>query len=121
MKSLAEHLGTVDPKAPDAPTVSYVEVSVKDFCKGVLTSQEYRDSIRIRILLGTLPPAVECRMYEYAYGKPPERVEHTGKDGQPIETITEVRRVIVRAGEAALAGELSEELEQQRRKAQVTH
>jgi hypothetical protein len=34
-------------------------------------------------------------MYDYAYGKPVEHVEHTGEHGQPIEVITRVVRVIV--------------------------
>jgi len=95
IQTLAEFLGTED--AYSAPLdETREEMSVKDFCRGILTSREYRQSIRDRIALGNLPPAVELRLYDYAYGKPPDKVEHTGKDGQPIETITEVRRVVVR-------------------------
>lgn len=91
--TLAEFLGT--DQVPDAPT-QLPQLTVKEFCRGVLESQEYRKSVIQRVILGSLPPAVECRMYDYAYGKPPDRVEHSGPDGKPIETITEVRRVVVR-------------------------
>lgn len=94
LQTLAEFLGT-DQATPE-PT-ELPQLTVKDFCKGVLESREYRQSVLHRITLGTLPPAVECRMYDYAYGKPPDRVEHSGPDGKPIETITEVRRVVVSA------------------------
>ncbi len=92
IETLADFLGHDEPSPPPA----FRELTVQEFCRGILQSQEYRQSVLDRVTLGTLPAAVECKMYEYAYGKPPDRVEHTGKDGQPIETITEVRRVIVR-------------------------
>lgn len=99
VETLGEFLG-LQPEQPveEVPRPSLFDtLTIKDFCKGVLASREYRQSILDRITLGSLPPAVECRMYDYAYGKPPERVEHTGADGEPIKTITEVRRVVVRA------------------------
>jgi hypothetical protein len=93
LQTLAEFLGT--DQALNLPT-ELPQLTVKDFCRGVLESREYRQSVLQRVTLGNLPPAVECRMYDYAYGKPPDRVEHTGADGKPMEMITEVRRVIVR-------------------------
>jgi hypothetical protein len=44
-----------------------------------------------------LPSAVITRLMDHAWGKPVERVEHTGKGGEPI--VTEVRRVIVHVQE----------------------
>lgn len=100
MKSLAEHLGVVDPRDRDPeakPLPALTELTGVDFCEGVLNSREYRESILRRILLDDLPPAVELRLMDMGWGKPVDRVEHTGKDGQPIETVTEIRNVIVRA------------------------
>lgn len=77
MESLASFLGVRDPAMPDAPEPRAFDanISIRDFCKGVLRSAEYRASIVQRIRLGTLPPAVEIAMYHYAEGKPVERVE----------------------------------------------
>jgi hypothetical protein len=120
VETLAGFLGT-DQADLSAPT-ELPQLTVKEFCQGVLESREYRQSVITRIALGTLPAALELRMYDYAYGKPPDKVEHSGPDGQPIETVTEVRRVIVRASEAkTLLGELQEEHDERKRKAQVTH
>lgn len=101
MKSLAEHLGVIDPRAKptaDAP-LQVVEPDILDltgieFCQGIVDSREYRESILRRVLLDELAPAVECRLLDMAWGKAPQRLEHTGKDGQPIE-ITRVERVII--------------------------
>ena len=92
-QTLAEFLGTTEQQSQ----VDFPELTVRDFCRGVLQSLEYRQSVKDRIALGTLPPAVECRMYDYAYGKPVEHVEHTGKDGGAI--VTRVERVIVSASQ----------------------
>lgn len=104
MKSLAEHLGAIDPRPEDKrPTNDWdALVDVNDpvkFCQGVVSSREFRQYIMNGVVLGDLPSAVATRIMDHAWGKPPERVEHTGKDGKPIETITEVRRVIVRVSE----------------------
>ena len=109
IQTLADFLGTDHP--PSAPT-ELPQLSVKDFCKGVLESYEYRQSILQRVTLGTLPPAVELRMYDYAYGKPVEKHELTGENGDPI--VTEVRRIIVHVEGNTL-------LEDMRTAKQVTH
>lgn len=89
-QSLAEFLGSDNlPAAAAEPEPC--EMSVKDFCRGVLASREYRLSVLNRITLGTLPSAVECKMYDYAYGKPTEHIEHSGR----VDSVTEVRRVVV--------------------------
>jgi hypothetical protein len=98
-KSLYEVLHLNDegqPALPELPVeIEPEEITARSFCRGILSSHEYRLSIERRIFLNELPAAVECLLYHYAYGKPTERVEHTGKNGDPI--VTEVRRVIVRA------------------------
>lgn len=102
-QSLADYLG-LEPlgdqqlETRTEPTVERLldVTDPKAFCAGILESREFRQYIVHGITLGDLPPAVMCRIIDHAWGKPPDRIEHTGKDGNPIETITEVRRVIVR-------------------------
>ena len=69
----------------------------KDFCRKLCASRMFRRYILNSIILGDLPPAIALRVVDHGIGKTPDRIEHTGKDGQPIETVTEVRRVIVRS------------------------
>lgn len=76
MESLADFLGIRDIRNPDAskpPEVSFR--SVKDFCRGVLRSQEYRESVMRRILFDELPPQIEVLFFAYAEGKPIDRIE----------------------------------------------
>lgn len=99
IETLADFLG-LDPEGHALPVnEQFAEMSIKDFCRGVLKSPEYRRSVYLRVCAGALPPAVELRLYDYAEGKPVEHHEHTGKDGAPIEHVTEVRSVIVRSQE----------------------
>lgn len=107
MESLATFLGVQLPDpaaAPPADGPAFEElVDVSDpqkFCQGIVASREFRQYILTGILLGGkdgLPPAVMCRIIDHAWGKPVERVEHSGKDGAPI--VTEIRRIIVRPNE----------------------
>ena len=109
-KSLADALGVVDSR-PNAQSTELTISELLDtsdpveFCKQILDSREFRQYLFTGIACGDIPPAVMCRVIDHAWGKPVDRVEHTGKDGQPIETVTEVRRVIVRVGERAEQGE----------------
>lgn len=95
LQSLAEALGTSLEPVPSAPAELVDITDPKSFAEAVLSSYEFRQYILASLKLGSLPAAVTCRLMDYAWGKPPDRVEHTGKDGKPIETITEVRRVII--------------------------
>lgn len=74
MKSLSDVLGVPDPKQPTSESKP-VKITVKTLAKGILNSPQYLESIRRRILADTLPPAVECKLYEYAFGKPVDKVE----------------------------------------------
>lgn len=102
VQSLAEFLNVTDPRTDEqkaldnAPSiVDLLDIAdPTEFCKQIVRSREFRQYIMNGIVLGTIQPAVLTRVIDHAWGKPPERVEHTGKDGQPI--VTEVRRVIVR-------------------------
>ena len=74
MKTIAEALGLEN--LPEQPSSEKsLPLSAKTFSKGILNSEEYRASIRRRVITDTLPPAVECKLYEYAYGKPVDSVE----------------------------------------------
>ena len=70
-------------------------VDAKAFSEALLNSREFRLYIINSLTLGTLPAPILTRVMDYAWGKPADRVEVTGKDGQPVQTVTEVRRVIV--------------------------
>lgn len=81
MKSLADYLGVL-PEGQQASTedaaldVKNTEaLSLKDFCRAILNSAEYRASVLSRIMLGELPAQVEVMFYHYAGGKPTEHVE----------------------------------------------
>lgn len=96
MKSLADVLGVPNPVRPDEPLDQIADPSsAEEFCREILNSREYRESVMRRIVVDELPQAVELWMLNTAHGKPIERVEHTGKDGEPI--IAEIRRIVVRA------------------------
>jgi hypothetical protein len=95
-QSLADALKLVVPEGQDYRTVdTSLEFSVEEFCRCVLQSREYRQSVLDRVRNNALPSAVECKMYDYAYGKPVERVEHSTKDGKPLVTVIERQYVDV--------------------------
>jgi len=107
MESLADFL-QLDGPTPSAPRQDASAdpysgtATIKEFAEKVLNSQEYRASLHRRIILDELPAQIEALLYYYAAGKPTERVEHTGKNGEPMEVITEVRRVVVAASLSAV-------------------
>ena len=76
MKTLAEALGVPDPEKPDEPVKPLPPgTTARSLARSILTTHEYRESILRRVLTDSLAPAVECKLYEYAYGKPVERVQ----------------------------------------------
>ena len=79
LQSLAEFLGTVDPAKPEEPAQPLQPLSAKftarDFCRGILNSAEYRQSLRDRIVLGELPAQIECMIWDRAAGKVIEKIE----------------------------------------------
>jgi hypothetical protein len=100
LQSLAEFLGTGGAPVDAPEEVSQLvseDLTGEDFAEAVLRSIEFRRYIVNTLTLGCIPPAVLTRLMDMSRGwrKPADRVVHTGKDGQPIETITEVRRVVV--------------------------
>jgi hypothetical protein len=93
VKNLLESLATTEAahdmrqadSEPEQPFV--VKRSVKEWCREIIHSDTYRKSLRDRIFLGSLAPAVECRLWDYAYGKPVDRVEVHDKS-TAIESLT---------------------------------
>lgn len=78
MESLADYLG-VDKEgkaASDEPEVVY---TAKEFCDKVLASFEFRTYILNHLHLGTLPAAIMIRIMDIGWGKPAERIEHSGE------------------------------------------
>lgn len=76
MQSLAEALGTVPVAGgQESEAEQQKPQSAKVLSRALLNSREYRQSLIDRIALGELPPAVECKLWDYAYGKPVDRVE----------------------------------------------
>lgn len=81
-RNLAEMLGIQDPRLdpnhqpqPEVPVVG--DLDAKAFARMVINSTQYRESIMRRILFDELPPAVETKLMDYAWGRPTERVEIT--------------------------------------------
>lgn len=99
-RSLAESFGIKNPKLGDEQPepIQVEDLTSQQFARSVLNSTEYRDSLLQRILFNELPPAVEIRLMEYAWGKPMERVqiEHTGNpyDGMTLAQIAERAEVL---------------------------
>ena len=90
--SLAEYLGLPTPgsEAPREPQLEDITDS-KQFALAVLESREFRQYIVNGLLSSELPSAIVCRLMDYAWGKPVDRIEHSGR----VENVTEVRRVVI--------------------------
>lgn len=53
-------------------------------CRALIEASDYAQSFAQRFQSGQLPPALEAMTWHYAYGKPTERMEVSGKDGGPM-------------------------------------
>lgn len=101
LQSLAEYLGTAPPEEGIAPRLEDI-TDGETFAKAVINSREFRGYIINGLVLGSIPAAVLVRVMDLAgWQAPPKRLEVTGRDGKPIEHVTEVRRVVVRIPEVA--------------------
>jgi hypothetical protein len=100
--SLADYLG-LEPGTPANPEPderqALERLTGKDFAQAVLDSLEFRRYILDGLRFSSIPAAVLCRLMDHGWGKAPDRVEHTGKDGEPI--VTEVRRVVIHLSPSA--------------------
>jgi len=79
-RNLAEALGILDPRV-DAKVQSAPDpvgdLDARSLARMVLNSTQYRESLMRRILFDELPPAVETKLMDYAWGRPTERIEIT--------------------------------------------
>lgn len=76
VKSLYDSLHPDAPSAADTHVLpSTKRMTAKTISRLLLNSEEYRLSLVNRIITGTLPSAIECKLWDYAYGKPIEKVE----------------------------------------------
>ena len=57
-----------------------------------LLSPEYWDAVRVRMLKGTMAPAVEARIIAYAYGEPMKELELSGDVGIVATTVIHEHR-----------------------------
>lgn len=65
-------------------TPNKATAEVKALCQALVSDATYQASFKKRWARGDLPPAVECMVWHYAYGKPTETHEHTGEGGGPV-------------------------------------
>jgi len=63
-----------------------VSRDIAAYARSFLESDEYRASANRRMLTGKAPH-LETMLHQYAYGKPPDKIEVTGADGGPVEFI----------------------------------
>lgn len=64
---------------------------MRAFCRSVIESKEYQESVWRRIKNDTLPPQIETLICYYAAGKPPDQVilEDRRESDRPLEEMTE--------------------------------
>jgi hypothetical protein len=101
MKTLADHLGVPPLRESDTdPDYFSEEMSDQDFCRGILTSREYRRSILRRIEIDELPAAIELMLYDRAYGTRQKnlKIEHSDRpfQGWDDEHLAERELALVR-------------------------
>lgn len=77
IRSLADVLGIRDIQDPASkdPEVPLQRVNAKSFSQEILNSRQYRESLLRRIIMDELPPAIEAKLMDYAWGRPVEKVQ----------------------------------------------
>lgn len=58
---------------------------IRKFSLQLLMDRTYRRELRQRLKDHTIDPGIHRMLYQYAYGRPPEKIELSGPDGGPIE------------------------------------
>jgi hypothetical protein len=48
---------------------------MRDLLRDVLEDEDYLKRLKDRLKFGALPAALEVRLWEYVYGKPPDKIE----------------------------------------------
>ena len=91
------------PAPPEPPLISLERVDIgkltaREFAEILVNSVEFRRYLVFGLTLGNLPgfTSILGRVLDHLWGKAPDKLELTGKDGRPLEVVTEVRRVIIR-------------------------
>jgi hypothetical protein len=59
---------------------------IRTFARCLLEDREYRKQLRANLRNLTLDPSLIRMLYQYAYGRPPEKIEFS-KTGESMETI----------------------------------
>ena len=65
-------------------TPNKATLEIRELAQAILTRPAYQTNLRRLADRGKLPPHLETLLYHYAWGKPKEIMEHTGKDGGPL-------------------------------------
>ncbi len=105
LQTLADYLGTAPADGqPAEPDLADIAGDPKAFCKAVINSREFRNYIKNGLIAGSIPPAILTRVMDTAeWPAAAKRVEHTGKDGEPVEIIRRIVRVIIDPKDAEAA------------------
>lgn len=59
----------------------------RQFALRIVTDKQYQKTLEQRARDGKLAPAIECMLWDRAYGKVKEHVELTGEDGGPLAIV----------------------------------
>ena len=57
---------------------------IRTFARNLLADRDYRRTLRARLKDLTLDPGLIRMLYQYAFGRPPDKLEISGPDGGPI-------------------------------------
>jgi hypothetical protein len=60
---------------------------IEEFARSIIEHPDVQLKLLDDALAGTLPPAVMQMLFYYAYGKPVERIEHSGNAQKPLQVI----------------------------------
>lgn len=84
---LSSVLGVPDPTNPASPVGPPQKLAVKAFCRAILASPQYRESLMRRILMDTLPTNIEHMLWDRAEGKVVEKLE-VKDTSAPLSTLS---------------------------------
>ena len=59
-------------------TPNKATLEVREACAAIVEDGAYQRHLLVRARAGELPPAVECMLWHYRFGKPKERLEVDG-------------------------------------------
>jgi hypothetical protein len=93
-QSLADVLGVPDPQQPERPVGDppLEHLTAQEFCRAILRTPQYRESLLRRILCDELPPGIEAMLWDRAHGKLRDQVALSGE-----VAVTKVIREVIDA------------------------